>query len=83
MAAAICSADELAQHAKLCGMPVKMEGEEIDMDDIEMEPLTPRAQQNFQVLYTADVDLSETGGTVDHSEFDSALTAPPTTGGWR
>ena len=65
---------ELTGFGKILNSVKGSEGEEIDMDDIEMEP---RASTHFP-LYTAEVDLSETGGT---GGFDTGMeTTPVSTG---
>ena len=54
-------ADDIELSGKLCGLPLT----KMDVDDIEMEPLAPRVSPpSFTALYTAEVDLSETGGSM-------------------
>ena len=57
------SDDLLSLNGKLAGAPLKLGGlPDTWMDDIEMEPVPLRKPPT--PLYTAEVDLSETGGTM-------------------
>ena len=70
--------EELSLNGKLCGLPLKLDPDDIEM--CEMEP--PRVTPSFTALYTAEVDLSETGGTMSDDVSAPAWGSVGTGSGW-